>query len=233
MRFLLRLTCILSITLALTVAAHATVILEDIEVDWGNSYRFAGSGGLENPLLRVAFNPQPEPPAGGALSFGMPPDPAYPPDPVITHSGDFESGQPFRLLFGISNGMDLFLPTSTIVGGPDGVSLFLFDVMDAAGLKVFDVQLELSSSSGGSPIEWVAFNPQPEPPALGEGGALFGADFSFSSFSDVSLAIRVHDAVGGIITLTAIPEPGALLLTASGLLLLARRYSLKRPKYKT
>ena len=90
-------------------AAH----LDLIDVDWDNSFLFAGSGGLENPLLRVAFNPQPEPPAGGLLSFGPPPRREYPPGPGITHSGDFDVGTPFRLLFGISNGLALtILPGS-------------------------------------------------------------------------------------------------------------------------
>jgi hypothetical protein len=31
-------------------------------VDWSNSFLLQGSG-LENPLVRVGFNPQPEPPA--------------------------------------------------------------------------------------------------------------------------------------------------------------------------
>jgi len=198
--------------------AQATIL--DMEVDWDHSFLFAGSGGLENPLLRVAFNPQPEPPAGGLLTMGTPPNPAYPPDPVITHSGDFTAGAPFRVLFGIANGMDLNIMEGSFARGPDD-GLLEFDVLGALGVKVFDVELEFSTTSGGATIDWVAFNPQPEPPAIGPGGAAFGADLSFNSFSDVSLAFRVHDAAGGIITLTrVVPEPGSLVLLGAGIGLL-------------
>ncbi len=210
--------------LLLANAAQATV-LENKDVDWGRSLLFATAGGLENPLVRVGFNPQPEPPAGGVLSFGKPPNPAYPPDPIITHSGDFGAGTPFRLLFGIASGMELTIPTSAVENGPDRSSLFNFDVLDVTGARIFDVQLEMTTTSGGLAIDWVAFNPQPEPPALGD-GAMFGADLSFSSFSDVSLAIRIYDAAGTPLTLRAVPEPGIVLLTVSAIGLM----SLTRPR---
>src|SRR5690606_36194859 len=71
--------------IALTFAGHATAT--PISVDWARSLLFSVGGGLENALLRVAFNPQPEPPAAGQLSFADPTTTGYPPDPIITHSG--------------------------------------------------------------------------------------------------------------------------------------------------
>ncbi len=198
-----------------TNAASATV-LEEKTADWSNSFLFGGTGGLENPLLRVAFNPQPEPPNPGVvLSYGHPPDPIYPPDPIITHTGDFDAGKIFRLLFGISNGSSLSINEGTLITGPGGSSVFGFEVFNNLGgavLKVFDVHLILTTTSGGVPIDWVAFNPQPEPPRVGADGAAFGADFTFDKFSDVSLTIRVNDAQGTPITLNTIPEPTTLAL---------------------
>lgn len=194
-------------------------------VDWSRDFVLAGSGGLDSPLVEVAFNPQPEPPAGGLLTFGPPPMPSYPPDPVIVHTGDFQPGTPFRLLFGIANGMELAIPDASVAAGPGADGLLSFDVLAPSGnqaltrgaRKVFEVQLALATTSGGSPLDWQAFNPQPEPPALGPGAAAFGADFSFSSFSDVSLAVRVLDAEGAPLTLTSVSEPGSLALLGMGL----------------
>ena len=210
-----------------TDTAQATLL--DQDVDWDNSFLFAGTGGIENPLVRVGFNPQPEPPAGGMLTFGTPPDSEYPPDPVITHSGDFNAGAPFRLLFGISNDLGLTILEGSIVDGPGDSSLLEFDVLNNLGALVFDVQLEFTTTSGGSPIDWVAFNPQPEPPAIGANGTAFGADFTFSSFSDASLAIRIHDAAGDIITLQQVPEPGTLLLLSVGIGLMGMFRKKARP----
>ncbi len=192
---------------------------EEIKVDWGKSFVLAGSGGLENPVLQVAFNPQPEPPVVGVLSYGKPPDPAYPPDPIITNSGDFGKGSLFRLLFGISSDSGLAIPEEGVAGGPVG-SLMDFNVLDDLGAVMFSVQLELTTSGGGTSIDWVAFNPQPEPPKLGENAAAFGADFSFDSFSDVFLAIRVMDSRGTPITLTQVPAPASILLLSLGLAVL-------------
>jgi hypothetical protein len=207
------------------ISTTSALPIDVVKVDWANSYLLAGSGGLENPLLRVAFNPQPEPPAAGVLSYGVPPNPAFPPDPIITNSGDFAEGSMFRLLFGISNELGLLIPEAGIVAGPRG-SLLDFNVFNDSGAVEFVVQLELTSSSGGTSLDWVAFNPQPEPPALGIGAASFGADFSFDSFSDVSLAIRVMDSQGTPITLTQVPVPAPILLLSLGLALLgwSRRY---------
>ena len=45
------------------VNADAISIVNSYDaVDWTGSIDLQGSGGVENPLLRVGFNPQPEPP---------------------------------------------------------------------------------------------------------------------------------------------------------------------------
>lgn len=211
---------LLIVALAFTTHAQAT----PISVDWARSLLFSIGGGLENPLLRVAFNPQPEPPAAGQLSFDQPLMTGYPPDPIITHSGA-ETGDMFRLLFGIGNTSPLSLPASVFSDEPAGHA-FAFDVLfDAIGVPAtaFHVVLELMSASGGAPGSWVAFNPQPEPPALGAGAQSFGADFTFSSFSDVSLRVQIFDAAGNPLQLHLVPEPSTLLLFALAGLFAYRR----------
>tara|TARA_R110002049_G_scaffold134756_12_gene294324 strand:+ start:1490 stop:2182 length:693 start_codon:yes stop_codon:yes gene_type:complete len=211
-----------AVALLVFAASNATwaLTIEEMKVDWGNSYILAGSGGLENPLLRVAFNPQPEPPAAGVLSYGRPMEEGYPPDPIITNTGDFTEGALFRVLFGISGESGLMIPGEGVAGGPNG-SLLDFNVFNDSGAVAFAVQLELTTSSGGNSINWVAFNPQPEPPALGDGAASFGADLSFDSFSDVSMAVRVFDSQGAPITLTQVPLPAPIVLLGLGLMQLA------------
>jgi|GEM_PF-2101120 len=185
-----------------------------VSVDWSNSFLFNVSG-PENPLLRVAFNPQPEPPAGGLLTMGVPPNPAYPPDPVITHKG-ISSGTNFRLLAGMSANTSLALLASAFDATDPHLLNLSFGTLpvnnNLGGSPLFEVQIELSTSSGGSPLNLVAFNPQPEPPALGPGAASYGADFTFTSFSDAMAAIRVHDANGAIRSLKVPEPPGAMLM---------------------
>ena len=186
-------------------------------VSWTNTFVLSGSGGLSNPLVQVGFNPQPEPPANGLLSFNDPPVVGYPPDPFITQSGGFsDEVTPFRIVFGITNDEILAIPDSALPTGPTDHS-FQFDVLNATGDLVFAVEFDMTTTSGGLPINWLAFNPQPEPPALGPSGALFGADFSFTSFSDATLAIRIHDAAGTPIALTQVPEPATIALLGLGL----------------
>jgi len=197
-----------------------------VPVDWSNTFRFSAPG-VENPLLQVGFNPQPEPPAGGMLSFGTPPNPAYPPDPIITHSGA-TTGTPFRLLFGMNAASDLIIVDANF----ENPGLFVIVLADAAAIsdapRLFEVQLELGTSGGGVPIDWVAFNPQPEPPAIGVEPVSFAADFTFDAFSDATLAIRLHDASGMPLALTQVPEPATLALLAAGLVAAAPRLARRR-----
>jgi len=207
----------LALLLAL-LASHMTGIVSaaPVEVDWTRSLLFRGSGGgLENPLLQVGFNPQPEPPAPGAFGYADPGMDGYPPDPVITHR-DASAGDRFRLLFGIASDVPLVLGDGGFVD--DLGQRFVQNVLGGDGTVSlrYLVEFELTTSSGGAPIDWVMFNPQPEPPALGSAAASFGADFSFDSFSDASLRLRVMDAAGTPVALLRVAEPTSSLLLALG-----------------
>ena len=213
--------------LSLIVLAMLTIQpVHATEVSWTNTFVFAGSGGITDPLVQVGFNPQPEPPAAGLLSFNDPPVTGFPPDPVITHSGSFNA-TPFRVIFGITNGVFLNISATAFSASPVGNS-FMFDVMNDFGGVVFQVEFEMTTSSGGLPIGWASFNPQPEPPAIGAEAALFGADFTFDSFSDVSLAIRIRDAAGTPIALARVSEPttfALLVLVLAGICTSRRKTS--------
>ncbi len=191
-------------------------------VSWDSSFLFSG-GGLENPLLRVAFNPQPEPPAAGVLSFQDPPVTGYPPDPVITHN-EVATDTPFQLLVGLGTADTPLSLTSAAFSTPSTLVLTFGSLggiaTPAGGAALFDVEIDLTTESGGNPIDIVAFNPQPEPPAVGAGAAAYGAEFLFSSYSAVSAAFRLHDATGTPLTLTRVAEPTLPALLGLGLLAL-------------
>jgi len=190
--------------LAMSPIAQAALVTNN----WGKSFVFQGSGGLSNPLLEIAFNPQPEPPNPGVVSSSRT-------NPVITHS-NVNTGTPFQLLFGISGDSPLFIDPSSINRPIAGeLQLEFFGGTDDDAFTVF---LMMLTSSSGTPIDWVAFNPQPEPPRLGVGAASFGADFAFSSYSDVTLSIQVLDANGTPISLKQVPEPETVWLIGLGLI---------------
>ncbi|MBU4271217.1 MAG: PEP-CTERM sorting domain-containing protein [Planctomycetes bacterium] len=99
--------------------------------------------------------------------------------------------------------------------------------MNSAGEKVFDVIFDMGTSSGGVPIDWVGFNPQPEPPGINGDACAIGFDFQFDSYSEATLQFQVLDVDSDPISFTLIPEPTTWVLLASGgaclLLLTIRR----------
>ena len=87
-----------------------------------------------------------------------------------------------RILFAVEDGFEIIAK-----GEPDG-DTFMFETL---GQGLQQVRFQMSTGSGGSPGSWVAFNPQPEPPA-GFQNAM-GFDFQFSSFSPAFLTVDVLD----------------------------------------
>jgi hypothetical protein len=194
--------------------------------DWSSSFLMQTTGGVVNPAMLVAFNPQPEPPlwtgetlssiVGGELR-----------QKVTEVSNPAVGLQNFQFLFGVASNAG---PLRSITFPPDPINDFriAFSV-DAGGAPVdFTAIVDVQSSSGGmmSPGSAVAFNPQPEPPAFGFGGfETYGLDFGVTSLSDVTLTVRIEDANGNRLNLVAIPEPGSLSLcvvAAAGLGMLRR-----------
>jgi hypothetical protein len=197
---------------ALPHAASAT------PADWSSGFALQTAGGVVNPAILVAFNPQPEPPAyvgetlfstvGGAAQL------------TVTGVSNPAGGPPqnFQFLFGVAS----LLGPSAISFPPDPIKDFsIAFTIDAGGIPVaFTAEVDVTSSSGGGPAPGtaVAFNPQPEPPALGLGDfETYGLDFAVTSLSDVTLTLRILDAVGNQLDLTPIPEPATFALFGFGL----------------
>lgn len=196
-------------------------------VDWSDSFLLQTSGGLVNPAVLVGFNPQPEPPAytsetqlsivGGAAQL------------VVTDVSNPMVGlQNFQFLFGVAANAG---PLRSFVVPSDPINDFRLDfsINTGGGPVDFSAIVDVQSSSGGriAPGSEVAFNPQPEPPALGLGGfETYGLDFGLTSLSDVTLTLHILDAAGAQVDLRAIPEPAAIVLCslAVGCWSLRRRY---------
>jgi hypothetical protein len=216
---------LVSAALAATASAHAAVARPNI--DWNHAFLFETTGGIVNPAVLVGFNPQPEPPEWLTQLGGAPPE------PVLTLRNQ-NPGTFFDLFLAV----DLLLPAViTLQPVPDDgipaapvATLHLEAIgssLAGAPTKFFDVFLDFLSSSGGvmDGASAVMFNPQPEPPGDFGGDSDFGANFTFTSFSDVSVSLRILDVAGTQLSFILVPEPTGLALMGLGLAFLARRRS--------
>lgn len=171
--------------------------------DWANSFLFQTTG-IDNPLVRVGFNPQPEPP--GKWSFL---DDSVRTRPMIRISDLGVSDGTARLLFGISGDYEIDAP-----GVPDGDS-FQFTLV---GENDATVVLTLFTESGGFvvPGTWEGFNPQPEPPGLGEHSAAIGFEFVFEQSNNLLaeaafMSIQIFDQNNNPIVFSSVPEPNSVI----------------------
>ena len=129
------------------------------------------------------------------------------------------------MLFGIAGGG---VPlTVSAPGVPDAAGHFAFSVVGPDGGALYLVHLDLTTSGGGVPasFSWKAFNPQPEPPALGPGAGAVGFDFNFTGLSDAFLKMQVFDAQGQALAFNVVPEAPTwpLVLLGASLLLMTGR----------
>jgi hypothetical protein len=203
--------------LGLAAAAQAGIEPQPF-IDWSKAHGLRGSGPLgDDPRVIFGFNPQPEPPRLFTQELGL----GEPAMPSITNRGDFGPGSVFEVLMAIGNGGALTLQQMNRGGyPPDPIRTIGFDVFDAAGRDLFDVFLDFDSSSGGAldGATAVAFNPQPEPPAGFGADSDFGVAFTFTSFSDVTVRLRMFDPQGNAIVFQSVGEPAALALVGIGLI---------------
>jgi len=203
--------------LALATAPHEAAATPTTP-DWANSFALHAVGGVVNPAILVGFNPMPEPPAYvGDTLFSIVNGAAQ---ITITGVSNPIGGAPqnFQFLFGAAS----LLGQTAITFPPDPINDFRIGfLIDIGGAPVdFTAIIDVQSSSGGLPAPGsaIAFNPQPEPPALGLGDfETLSVEFAVTSLSDVALTLRIEDAQGNQLDLVPVPEPASLALFGLGL----------------
>jgi hypothetical protein len=185
------------------------------------------SGGFDNPLFWVMFNPQPEPPGDW-----------------MTYTMNSQGEVVFTTQYG-ADGLGMMFGASSLTGLLDKISLSLtpdgFTYLLSSGTQPPMYQADFTFQVNGMglfPGSAVMFNPQPEPPGAPDvrifmefllldatGSAVVGKD------TEVNMTMRLTDASGNLISLMPAPiaEPATALLISSGLIgLMAGRRMFRR-----
>jgi PEP-CTERM motif len=158
-----------------------------------------------SPEVLVGFNPQPDPPGTPAtfLSLG---DPTA---PVFTNlSGSVTYGFIISFInFSPPDPCDMTLPTPN----RDGKTGFSCSGLTDGVVNSLDAALTFTGPGGV--VDWVSFNPQPDPP-----GDVAAFDVTFGGDASVALSISVD---GTPLDFALVPEPGTLSLFGTALIGLA------------
>ena len=184
--------------------------------DWSETFLLRASAASTDTLVRFGFNPFT---ASGLGPGGYPPDDIMP-STTATIVIDVPAGTDlltgFEILIAMDQALGVRAPGEPVEGA------FAFQLLGETGDADFDVMLDITTSGGGLPApgSWTFFNPQPEPPAFGDGAAAAGFAFQFSSFSEAQVVLQIEDSQGNSLSFVDVPEPGTLLLTFLGLVVL-------------
>jgi hypothetical protein len=179
------------------------------------------TGGFDNPVFWVMFNPQPEPP-GDEMTVST--STAIPAALLLTTPF---SPYGLELSFGVTG------PFYSIIEHPtrEGFQFKVYDVTDPTRIAPMMYHADFTFESGvfQVPGSDVMFNPQPEPPGLPGLNALVkfdlrdaaGAPLLITLDSEVDMTFRLYegDGTNNLISLkpAPVPEPATLLLLGAAL----------------
>jgi len=203
-----------------------------------NSIGFAlkSQGGVVNPGVLVGFNPQPDPP-GTPIPFialddaTFPVITQYPPGPCAPSAcGSFQ----FQMSFlGVGTPGLTDPPDPEFIGATPATADALPMDIDRTAFSfiadghTFDVTLYVLGP--GNVQDWVAFNPQPDPP--GDGWAV---SFDFGPFTgDPQVGFSVNEDNNPLSFQLTTPLPAALPLFAGGLGVLGALAARRKRQRKT
>jgi hypothetical protein len=154
-----------------------------------------------NPEVLVGFNPQPDPPGAPAPFLSLT-------DPTAPKFTSPAPGVTFGFVISFINfsppdpcDMTLAMP------GADGKTGFSCSGVTGGVANSLDAALTFAGPGGV--VDWVAFNPQPDPP-----GDVAAYDVTFAGDASVTLSISVD---GTPLDFALVPEPGTLSLFGTAL----------------
>jgi len=158
-----------------------------------------------SPEVLVGFNPQPDPP-------GTPPTFLSLTDPTAPLFTNLSPGVSYAFVISFINfsppdPCDMTLPTPTSDGKTG------FSCSGGTGTVANSLDAALTFTGPGGVVDWVSFNPQPDPP-----GDVAAYDVTFAGDASVAVSISVD---GTPLDFDLVPEPGTMSLFGTALIGLA------------
>jgi hypothetical protein len=156
---------------------------------------------LVNPGVLVGFNPQPDPPGAPLTELFL----GNAMHPELLNLAPLSG---FRFI------MSLVLPSGSCdssIPMPNSDGMTGFHCTEMAGGETANVDVALQFSGPGGVVDWVSFNPQPDPP-----GDVNSYDLTFAGV-DAAVAFSVS-VNGQPVDFRLVPEPSTLGLLGVGLI---------------
>lgn len=185
-----------SAPLAIAAPSDApTVTVRTAAGDWTNAVALQGKapGG---PLVRVAFDPQPEPPGETIVGLGNATKPRF---TTATAAASF------RTLVSVSRGGSPLTLDPAVLDQAGGVVRLV--ARDATGRQAYQITLTVRDASNPAlaPGSLVGLNPQPLPPG-DAGAAAFGFSGTFGAAARAALTVTVVDVRNKAVALSLKPD---------------------------